>query len=270
MPRRREAVVFGPYPPIPGPAAEATLADVRRLLAEGSDVQVISPERSAAHDDADLRRPAGVVRFARRAVGADRLVLHLDADLLTSKANRSELPARLAMAAALRSSRHSTVRVPGGVSLSTAWSRTLAAADELLVGDRLEADGAAAAPAEHAPSSAVPPEPHEAWNLPPEPTREELEAEIRRRATERRSGPAGAGGAQPGHRTAGRTIRAMPLLDSEPLPSGRRAVDVVKRVVGRLTNWRVNPVIERVNVLHQALLESFDPDDPQAGGAGRG
>ena len=263
MLRRREAVVFGPYPPVPGPASEATLDDVRRLLAEGADVRVISPERSAAHEDADLRRPAGAIRFARRAIGADRLVLHLDAGLLTSKANSCELPARLVVGAALRSSRSSTVHVPAAVSLPAAWSRTLAAADEIVAGDEDRVVVAESGPPE-------PPEPPEAWNLSAEPTREELEAEIQRRAAERRSARL-AGGTRPvGHRSATRTIRALPLLDAEPTPSSRLPVEIVKRIVGRLTNWRINPLIERVNILQQALVEAADRDDLPAGGADRG
>ena len=99
--RRRGTVVFGPYPPAPGAASAATLDEVRGLLAAGADVRVISPAPSAAHDSADLRRPDGALRFAQAAVGADRLVLRLECELLTSKAHRGELPARLAVAAAL-------------------------------------------------------------------------------------------------------------------------------------------------------------------------
>src|SRR5581483_6872945 len=133
--RRRGAVVYGPYPPIPGAASAATLDTVRRLLAGGADVQVMSPTPSAAHDFADLGQPRGAWRFARRAAGADVLVVYLDAELVASPARRGQLPARTALAAALRSAGHATVHVPAEAEpVPAAWSKVvLAAADEVVV-----------------------------------------------------------------------------------------------------------------------------------------
>jgi hypothetical protein len=42
-------LVAGVYPPVPGTAAEATLAAVRHLVADGRQVEVVSPRPSAAH-----------------------------------------------------------------------------------------------------------------------------------------------------------------------------------------------------------------------------
>ena len=286
--RRRRTVVFGPYPPTPGPAAEATLGEVRRLLAGGADVEVVSPSPSAAHHDADLRRPAGALRFARAAVGADRLLLHLDAELLTGTAHRNGFPARLVVAAALRSARRSTVRLPAGVPVPEAWSQVLAAADEVVFGEvagaeptadgRVVAGGGSTAGGAEAPAgdgarsaSAVRPVPGPAWDLPAEPTREEVEAQIRRRAAERRVGSQAAAAAQAGQRTAGRTLRAMPLLGPEPPRSARFSAAVVKQVVSRLVDWRINPVIEHVNLLHRAVLDAVGSDSqPETSEAGGG
>ena len=253
--RRRGVVVFGPYPPAPGVASAATLDEVRRLLAAGADVRVISPAPSAAHDSADLRRPDGALRFAQAAVGADRLVLRLEGDLLTSKARRGELPARLAVAAALRSSRTSTVHLPEGVSVNGGWSQVLAAADEVVVDDAVEAAPAvvrAPAPRPAAPASA--------WQLPSGATRADVEAEIRRRAADRRAGRRAVEETVSGQGPTARTLRAMPLLGPVPPRSARKPVAVVKYVVSRLVDWRINPVIEHVNLLQRAVLDAVDPD----------
>jgi hypothetical protein len=266
--------VFGAYPPIPGHASEATLGEVRRLLAGGADVRVVSPVPSAAHHDADLHRPAGALRFARTAVGAELLVLHLDGELLTSKAHRDALPARLAVAAALRSAGHSTVHLPPAVPVPAAWSRALAAADEVVTPAGLAGGGGvtgvgpalagATAPAGEGAESAVAARP--AWDLPPEPTREEVEAQIQRRAAERRAGRRAAVAAGAGHRQASRTLRAMPLLGPDPPHSSRLPAAVVKQVVSRLVDWRINPVIEHVNLLHRAVLDAVDRDpEPETG-----
>ena len=294
LPGHRGTVVYGPYPPLVGEAAAATLDDVRRLLAGGAEVRVVSPAPSAAHDDADLRRPSGAWRFARRGLGADRLVVHLDAALLTSRAYRDQLPARLALAAALRSAGRSTVHVPGGsLTVPPAWSRVLAAADEIVAGDR-RGDGPAGSPAGAAgvagsPAGAAgggagvaagqadPGGSRPGWDLPPDPTREDLEAEIARRAARHRAvtrsatGSSAAGAAAAGAASSRSTLalRALPFLGPEAPRSARLVPHLVKQVMSRLVDWRINPVIEHVNVLHRAVLEAVEPSPPPAAGGGR-
>lgn len=258
----RGVVVFGPYPPAPGADSAATLGEVRRLLATGADVRVISPVPSAAHDSADLRRPDGALRFAQVAVGADQLVLRLDRDLLTSRAHRGELPARLAVAAALRSSRSSTVHLPEGVSVNPEWSEVLAAADKVVVD---EAAVAAAAEVVPRPVGAGP-----AWELPAEASRADVEAEIRRRAALRRVQRRASEETVSGQRPAARTLRAMPLLGPEQPRSARKTAAVVKQVVSRLVDWRINPVIEHVNLLHRAVLDAVDDEGGRDGRPGGG
>jgi hypothetical protein len=68
------AVVVGPYPPSPDPAAAATLAEVRALRGEGHDVLVISPEPSAARIDASPTTRRGARRIARSIARADVVV----------------------------------------------------------------------------------------------------------------------------------------------------------------------------------------------------
>ncbi|HZQ78274.1 MAG TPA: hypothetical protein VFE55_13150 [Acidimicrobiia bacterium] len=259
--RRRGAVVYGPYPPVPGPAAAATLDGVRRLLAGGADVTVISPVPSAAHEFADLSRPAGAWRFARRAAGADVLVVHLDADLLASPAHRGQLPARLALAAALRSARQSTVHLPAGADpVPAGWSKVvLSAADEVVVG--AAPDGADAAPAPAAEETSEVVEDRPAWDLPADATREDIEAEVRRRAARRRAErrpTVRSGATAVGRDAALRSLRALPLLGPAPPTSARPLASLAKRVVRRLDTWQINPIIEHVNLLHRALVESAE------------
>jgi hypothetical protein len=263
--RRRGVVVFGPYPPAPGAASAATLDDVRRLLADGADVLVISPVPSAAHDSADLRRPDGALRFAQAAAGADRLVLRLEGELLTSNARRGELPARLAVAAALRSSRSSTVHLPAGVSPNGEWSQVLAAADKVVVEDAAAAEAVEAVEAAQRPAG-----PGSTWELPSGATRAAVEAEISRRAADRRAERRASEETVSGHRPAARTLRALPLLGPEHPRSARKVVAVVKHLVSRLVDWRINPVIEHVNLIHRAVIDAVDGEGDGARRAGGG
>ncbi|HZQ76245.1 MAG TPA: hypothetical protein VFE55_02875 [Acidimicrobiia bacterium] len=273
--RRRGAVVYGPYPPIPGAASAATLDTVRRLLAGGADVQVMSPTPSAAHDFADLGQPRGAWRFARRAAGADVLVVYLDAELVASPARRGQLPARTALAAALRSAGHATVHVPAEAEpVPAAWSKVvLAAADEVVVDPPTEdadalSSSASLGGAQPAPDAPAP-DGGPAWDLPAEPTREEIEAEVRRRAAERRAARRPAptpGGASGGRDAAIRALSALPLLGPPPATSARPLASLAKRVIRRLDTWQINPIIEHVNLLHRALIEAAEPrSDPAAG-----
>ena len=68
------AVVVGPFPPTADPAGAITLAEVRRLRADGHDVLVISPEPSAARVDASPDSRHGVRRIARLLRGVDLVV----------------------------------------------------------------------------------------------------------------------------------------------------------------------------------------------------
>jgi len=273
--RRRGAVVYGPYPPLPGPASAATLHDVCRLLAADTDVWVVSPEPSAAHEHADLRRPTGVARFSRRAVGVDRLVVRLGPDLLASTDRHHELPARVALAAALRAAGHSTLHLPAGHGpVKAEWARlVLVAADEVVEEREEEADTAVRAQGEPLPEPA-PKDGRPPWDVGPEPTREELEAEIRRRAALRR-GAASLSAAAGVSTDSGATALPVPASVVRPLrslsplgPAAARSVrpvaTLVKRVVRLLVAWQIDPVIDHVNLLHRAVIEETE------GGRGEG
>jgi hypothetical protein len=91
-------LVAGSYPPIPGPAAAATVAAVRRAWADGYHVEVVSPRPSAAHHHARLagrRAPMELGRLRRRR-HVDDLILCLEpgmpfAEGVAAAAHRAEV-----------------------------------------------------------------------------------------------------------------------------------------------------------------------------------
>lgn len=115
-------LVAGPYPPSADVAAPATVAAVRRLLAEGHEVTVVSPLPSAAEEVAPLAGWQGAAWLGRAARRYDALHLVVSAGILF----RPELHRvrRVAdgglMALALRAWRRTSVdlgdlsEVPGG------------------------------------------------------------------------------------------------------------------------------------------------------------
>lgn len=107
-------LVVGSYPPVPGPAAAATVAAVRRAWAADREVVVVSPRPSAA---SGVLRAAGargiareVVRLGRRHA-CDGVVLCLEPGWPLRR--RSGSGAR-SLAAALSSFGHAEVVVTGG------------------------------------------------------------------------------------------------------------------------------------------------------------
>jgi hypothetical protein len=193
-------VVYGEYPPNPGPAAEATLKLVRAHLAGGADVTVISPLPSAAHHTADLATVQGAALLARLAPGAD-LDLALDPVALFAKGEGSPAPAQALLALAIHRARHATVRLDplrGRAGRGRVWL-VLGSADCVVAASHHDAaaleragikrarlsvrDAAVATPVTDRPTEPDGPVAlREPWGLSENPGREELEAAVRRRA----------------------------------------------------------------------------------------
>ena len=276
-------VVFGEYPPTPGPAAAATLATVRDLVAGGRTVEVVSPVPSAAHHHADPRGLRGSVALARRTAGADALVAHLDPFLLLADPDRPrQAPARRALGLALGRAGRSTVHVGtfggrldpeivrfvlGGadrvVAASPANAADLVSAglapQRVEVGSRSEKEPLAAAAGSPPPvAEAVGPRGRrEPWSLEPGCGRHALEEEIRRRAAADRSSERGGAGAVPAPEVAGPLRHLLPLTPV-PTRSRRPIFGVVKRFVRRLVAWQIDPVIDHVNLLHRAAIDAVE------------
>ena len=289
-----KAIVYGPYPPMLGPTPEETVRTVRKLVATGADVEVISPLPSAAHRHVNLSRPDGALRFLRSVAGADEVVLHLD-PVPFATASRKAQAGRVALGLALRRAGRVTVHLPAlDAPLPAAWvdavlegvDRVVAASEadrDALVaagapagvvevrdaeGDGTGAAGAAAAgsPAATGHPGGAAGAPAEPWRLGPEPTREEIQAEVARRAASRRQADSEAryapgGDARRRAADAALALRAIAPLGRAPARSAKPGVGSVKRAVQRLVGWQVDPVIEHVNRLHRATVEALEARD---------
>ena len=143
-------LVVGSYPPVPGPAAAATVAAVRRAWADGLDVVVASPRPSAA--PCVLRAAGGrgagreIARLGRRHA-CERVVLCLEPGWPRSgRAGRAIGP----LAAALSSFRHAEVVVTGDIGVGRRlWAPLWGAAEVVTAGSEEVGASLRAAGARH-------------------------------------------------------------------------------------------------------------------------
>jgi hypothetical protein len=267
-------LVYGEYPPSPTPGAAATLATVRALLADGREIHVVSPRPSAAHHHADLGNPMGAAKLARLVGGAE-LVARFDPGILGASGGKGPAAARAAVGLAVRRARRATILLSPLTSAPAGkWVRLiLGPAEQVVVAtgedvERLRAaglDGAKVSVAETAwwspPTGDAPgaaPDGSEAghrpdpWSVPDGAAKEVLEAEVRRRAA--------------GHRqteSANPVSASWPLhmlapLAPAPTESSKPLFRLVKRAVHRLVAWEVVPIVEQLNHLQRATIESID------------
>ena len=106
-------LMVAPYPPLRDGIAAYAVQEARRLLAEGHDVEVLSPGPSAAHHHLDLRGPRGALALAKRVRGYDRLLVQFHPDLfyeIPSSAGASAATSA-ALGLAFRWARTTEVRV---------------------------------------------------------------------------------------------------------------------------------------------------------------
>jgi len=270
-------VVYGDYPPFPGAAAAETLHTVRTLLADGRDVEVVSPRPSAAHHHADILKPAGVASLARRLADGPELVVCLDATTLAAGGRRAHA-ARSLLAVVLRRARKLEVRLsPLPRTTDPAWVRAVVAPAERVV-VASSADGEALVGLGVRPEQIVQPDAErterwhptaaeepaneagdgagrarsEPWRLGAEPDRDEIEDEIRRRAERDRAAE-----------STSTVAPSWPLhlltpLHLAPTQSSKPLFRLVKRLVHRLVAWEVVPIVEQVNHLQRATIEAVD------------
>ena len=264
-------VVFGEYPPFPTPGAAATLSTVRDLLAAGREIEVVSPQPSAAHHHADPGNPKGAARLARLVGGAE-LVARLDPGILGQSGGRGPAAARAATGLAVRRARLATIYLsPLTAAPAGKWVRAiLGPAERVVVASREDAERLRSAGLDEsklsvaeqswwlAPSDGEADEGSEsgkdrpAWALPVDATREAVEAEVRRRAAKARDDEA-----------ISPVASAWPLqmltpLAPAPVESSRPLFRKIKQYVHRLVAWEVVPIVEQVNHLQRATIESFD------------
>jgi glycosyltransferase involved in cell wall biosynthesis len=77
----QRVLVVSPYPPIRDGIGTYAAQEVKRLLLEGHEVEVLSPQPSAAHHHLVLRGPRGPLALAKRAAGYDRVIVQYHPDV---------------------------------------------------------------------------------------------------------------------------------------------------------------------------------------------
>ena len=196
-------VVYGEYPPFSTPGAAATVATVQSLLADGrelEEIEVVSPRPSAAHHHAEAGNPKGAAKLAR-LVGKADFVAHLDPGILGESSAVGPAAARVSFGLAVRRARTATIYLsPLTARPTRTWVRSiLGAADRVVVASPEDAGTLRAAGLDErnlsvadepwwvapGPDSQPPPRP-DSWSVPAGAAREDIEAEVRRRAARHR------------------------------------------------------------------------------------
>ncbi|HEV7535041.1 MAG TPA: hypothetical protein VGP90_05360, partial [Acidimicrobiia bacterium] len=273
-------VVYGEYPPFATPGAVATLATVRSLLAEGRDIEVVSPKPSAAHHHAEIGSPRGAARLAALVGGAE-LVARFDPGILGHSGGAGPNGARAAVGLAVRRARTATIHLsPLTAPPAGKWVRAILSPAERVVAATEEdaarlraagldtaklsvadapwwlpaADGATAAAADRPGPASRP----DASMVASGASREDIEAEVRRWAAGDRDGDE----ATPA--SASWPLHILAPLTPSAAGSSNRWARWVKRGLQRLLAGQINPIVDQVNDLRRATIESLDarPAEP--------
>lgn len=266
----RRIVVAAPYPIMPGPESAATFSYVRRLMAEGNDVVVVSPVPSAAHHFANPIGPRSAVKLGRLAKGADLLHLRLDANAQSVELDSPRLlMTRLGLQAVVRAAKRTEVRldrVPGTVGRTWATLVLGAAAEVLVATDDERASLVAAGVS--ASKVTVAPEPEMAAATEPAVRRlneapvapgasvADLQDLVRRRAAEDRASRRRA--ATSSEVPASLPLRHLVRMERPPVASNFPGGAMVKRFIAKLFSWQFDNVIGSVNRLHQATIDAVE------------
>jgi hypothetical protein len=133
-------LVVGSYPPVPGAGSAATVAAVRRALADGDQVEVVSPRPSAAHRTARIKGGlAGwvIAREGRRA-RASALVLCVEPGMpIPSPKNpRRRRHQAFLLACGFRAFERVTLVIAGDTTDATAIGVLCRFAHEVVVADQ--------------------------------------------------------------------------------------------------------------------------------------
>lgn len=101
------------YAPARDGIAAYAIQTVKRLRAEGHDVEVLSPGPSAAHHHLDLRGPRGALALARRVRGYDRVIVQFHPDIFfpAPTTRKERLRGSAALMFAFRTAKHLELRV---------------------------------------------------------------------------------------------------------------------------------------------------------------
>lgn len=102
-----------PYPPVRDGIANYAVQEVKRLRADGHDVEVLSPEPSAAHHHLELTSRRGPLALAKRTGAYDRVIVQFHPDMFfpVLATYRRRLETTLGLLAAFRTAHDVEVRV---------------------------------------------------------------------------------------------------------------------------------------------------------------
>jgi glycosyltransferase involved in cell wall biosynthesis len=127
-------LMVSPYPPLRDGIASYAVQEVRRLVGEGQDVEVLSPGPTAAHHHLDLHGPRGPLALARRVRAYDRLLVQFHPDVFYPVPATAgvHVATSLGLAACLRLAPSAEVRVhevdydlrppsPTGTAFAAMW-----------------------------------------------------------------------------------------------------------------------------------------------------
>ncbi len=106
-------LMVSPYPPTRDGLANYAVQEVKRLRADGNDVEVLSPGPSAAHHHLDLNGVRGALALARRVRGYDQVIVQYHPAIFFGERSTPSERTRvyLALAAAWNVARHVELRV---------------------------------------------------------------------------------------------------------------------------------------------------------------
>ncbi|MEP6624937.1 MAG: glycosyltransferase family 4 protein, partial [Acidimicrobiia bacterium] len=106
-------LMVSPYPPTRDGLANYAVQEVKRLRADGDDVEVLSPGPSAAHHHLDLIGARGALALARRVRSYDRVIVQYHPNIFFGDRPTPSERARTyaALTVAFRTAHHVEVRV---------------------------------------------------------------------------------------------------------------------------------------------------------------
>jgi glycosyltransferase involved in cell wall biosynthesis len=106
-------LVVSPYPPLRDGIGAYAVQQVRKLRAEGHDVEACSPTPTAAHHHLALKGPAGAAALGRLMRGYDRTIIHFHPDVFYKAPSTpgSRTTEGFALGAALRAAPRTEVRI---------------------------------------------------------------------------------------------------------------------------------------------------------------
>jgi glycosyltransferase involved in cell wall biosynthesis len=102
-----------PYPPVRDGIANYAVQEVKQLRAQGHDVEVLSPEPSAAHHHLELDHRRGPLALAKRVRGYDRVIIQFHPDMFfpPDATGARRIETTLGLLAVFRIARQVEVRV---------------------------------------------------------------------------------------------------------------------------------------------------------------